>query len=413
MRWTLSSPDMPVLTVDAIRAQFPSMSRVHNGFPVAYLDGPGGTQVPASVAEAMRDYLLNHNANTHWEYPTSVETDALIAASREALADFLNASPDEIAFGANMTTLTFHLSRAMARDWGEGDEIIVTELDHHANVDPWRQVARDARLVVKTVPFEIVTGELDWTALERAFTPRTRLLAIGAASNALGTLTDVAAAARLAHAHGALCYVDAVHYAAHVLVDVRAIDCDVLVCSPYKFYGPHIGTAYIRRELLAALDAPRLAPAGTQGGERVETGTLSHEAIVGAAAAVDFLASLAPNSASRRAALVEVSAALHARGQRQVERLWNGLRQISGVTVYGPPPSRPRTSTVSFVQQGRTSTELARHLTSRGLFASNGDFYAQTVVERLGHASDGLLRVGCAAYTTDEEVERVLAAVKD
>lgn len=404
---------MPVLPVDAIRARFPSLSRVHNGFPVAYLDGPGGTQVPASVAGAMRDYLLNHNANTHWVYPTSVETDALIASARGALADFLNASPDEIAFGANMTTLTFHLSRALARGWAEGDEVIVTELDHHANVDPWRQIARDARLVVRTVPFDTATGELDWAALERAFTPRTRLLAIGAASNALGTVTDVAAAARLAHARGALCYVDAVHYAAHMLVDVRAIDCDVLVCSPYKFYGPHIGTAYIRRDLLTTLDSPRLAPAGTDGGERVETGTLSHEAIVGAGAAVDFLASLAPAAASRRAALVAACSELHARGQRQVERLWAGLREVPGVTVYGPPPSRPRTSTVSFVQQGRTSTELALHLAARGLFASNGDFYAQTVVERLGHASDGLLRVGCAAYTTDDEVERVLAAMRE
>jgi selenocysteine lyase/cysteine desulfurase len=267
--------------------------------------------------------------------------------------------------------------------------------------------------VVKTVPFDTATGELDWTALEQAFTPQTRLLAIGAASNALGTVTDVVAAARLAHARGALCYVDAVHYAAHVLVDVRAIDCDVLVCSPYKFYGPHIGTAYIRRELLARLDVPRLAPAGTEGGERVETGTLSHEAIVGAKAAVDFLASLAPAAVSRRAALAAASAELHARGQRQTERLWAGLRQIPGVTVYGPPPSRPRTSTVSFVQHGRTSRELAVYLASRGLFASHGDFYAQTVVERLGHAKDGLLRIGCAAYTTDDEVERVLAAIRE
>ena len=404
---------MSVLAVDAIRALFPSMSRVHNGFPVAYLDGPGGTQVPASVADAMRDYLLHHNANTHWAYPTSAETDAMIADARAALADFLYASPDEIAFGANMTTLTFHLSRALARGWAEGDEIIVTELDHHANVDPWRQVARDAKLVLRTVPVDTATGELDWSALEGVFTARTRLLAIGAASNALGTVTDVAAAARLAHAHGALCYVDAVHYAPHVLVDVRAIACDVLVCSPYKFYGPHMGTAYVRRDLLASLDVPKLEPAGNEGGERLETGTLSHEGMVGAGAAVDFLASLAPGAPSRRAALAEAYAELHARGQRQVEQLWRGLQQIPGVTLYGPPPTRPRTSTVSFVKQGHTSTELAIHLVSRGLFASNGDFYAQTVIERLGRATDGLLRIGCAAYTTDDEVERVLAAIRE
>ncbi|MBL8141440.1 MAG: cysteine desulfurase-like protein [Acidobacteria bacterium] len=403
---------MAVLSVEAIRALFPSMQRTHNGLPVAYLDGPGGTQVPASVADAMRDYLLHHNANTHWAYPTSEETDAMLASARAALGDFLGAAPDEVAFGANMTTLTFHLSRALARAWQPGDEVIVTELDHHANVDPWRQVARDAGLVVRTVPFDVTTGELQWAALEAAFTSRTRLLAIGAASNALGTISDVTAAARLAHASGALCYVDAVHFAAHELVDVRAIDCDILVCSPYKFYGPHVGTAFVRRELLARLDVPKLAPAGNEGGERVETGTLSHEAMVGAGAAVDFLASLAPGATSRRAALAETFAALHARGLVQVTRLWDSLRAIPGVTVYGPPPTRPRTSTLSFVLRGHTSTELARHLVSRGLFASNGDFYAQTVIERLGHADDGLLRIGCSAYTTDEEIERVIAAVQ-
>ncbi len=400
-----------ILPVEMIRALFPAMARRHNGYPVAYLDGPGGTQVPASVADAMRDYLLHHNANTHWLYPTSEETDALLAGARAALAEFLNASPDEIAFGANMTTLTMHLARALARGWTAGDEIIVTELDHHANVDTWRAAAQDFGLVVRTVPFDVATGELDWSALEAAFTPRTKLLAIGAASNALGTITDVTAATRLAHAAGALCFVDAVHYAPHELVDVRAIGCDALACSPYKFYGPHVGAVYVQRDLLARLDVPKLVPAADNGSERLETGTLSHEAIVGAGAAVDFLAGLAPGAPSRRAALSAAFAGLHARGLRQVTRLWNGLSAIDGVTLYGPPPARPRTSTVSFVMAGRTSDDLARALAARGLFASNGDFYATTVVTRLGHAQDGLLRVGCCAYTTDEEVERVIAAV--
>ena len=330
-----------------------------------------------------------------------------------ALADFLGASPDEIAFGANMTTLTFHVSRALAREWQAGDEVIVTELDHHANVDPWRAVARERGLTVRTVPLDPVSGELDWPALEGAFTPRTRLLAIGAASNALGTITDVAAAARLAHDAGALCFVDAVHFAPHATIDVRAIGCDLLACSPYKFYGPHLGTMYVRRDLLERLDVPKVEPAADNAPDRLETGTLSHEAIVGAAAAVDFLASLATDATSRREALRATMAGLHERNLRQVTRLWNALRALPGVSIYGPPPARPRTSTLSFVLAGTASIDVARHCASRGLFVSNGDFYALTVVRRLGHAADGLVRLGCAAYTSDEEVERVIAAIAE
>ena len=402
-----------VSTVDVIRDQFPALRRQHRGHPVAYFDGPGGTQVPAVVVDRMRDYLLHHNANTHWAYPTSEETDAAIAAARGTLADFLGASPEEVAFGANMTTLTFHLSRALAREWQAGDEVIVTELDHHGNVDPWRAAARDRGLTVRSVPLSPATGELDWSALERAFSPRSKLLAIGAASNILGTITDVAAATRLAHDAGALCFVDAVHYAPHALVDVKAIGCDLLVCSPYKFYGPHLGTAYVRRDLLQRLDVPKVEPASNATPERLETGTLSHEAIVGAAAAVDFLASLANHPGTRRDGLVRTMTALHERGLRQLTRLWEALSAIPGVTVYGPPPSRPRTSTISFVIAGLASTAVARHCAERGLFVSNGDFYALTVVRRLGHEKDGVVRLGCAAYTTDDEVERAIAAIAE
>ena len=402
-----------VAPVDTIREQFPALRREHRGQPVAYFDGPGGTQVPAIVAERMRDYLLHHNANTHWAYPTSEETDAAIAAARAALADFLGASPQEIAFGANMTTLTFHISRALARNWQPGDEIIVTELDHHANVDPWRAVARDRGLTIRSVPMNAATGELEWDALERAFSPRTKLLAIGAASNILGTITDVSEAARLARDAGALCFVDAVHYAPHELVDVAAFGCDLLVCSPYKFYGPHLGTAFVRRDLLERLDLPKVEPAANTAPDRLETGTQSHEAIVGAAAAVDFLASLAGGAGNRRERLARTFAALNDRGLRQITRLWDGLRAIPGVTVYGPPPSRPRTSTISFVVSGLDSTAVARHCADRGLFVSSGDFYALTVARRLGHGSDGLVRLGCAAYTTDAEVERAIAAIAD
>jgi cysteine desulfurase family protein (TIGR01976 family) len=363
------------------------------------------------VTDAVAEYLLHHNANTHWRYPTSEETDRIIAGAREALADFLGAAPAEIVFGANMTTLTFHLGRALGRGWQPGDEVIVTELDHHANVAPWRALEPERGVTVRSVPLVPETGELDWPALERAFSPATRLLAIGAASNALGTVSDVARACALARTAGALSFVDAVHYAPHALVDVKAIDCDFLACSAYKFYGPHVGILYGRRDRLEALDAPKLAPAPETAPERLETGTLNHEGIAGAGAAVDFLASLAAEGL-RRARLQRSFAALHRRGQGLVERLWNGLGEIRGVTRYGPPPGRPRTPTVSFTVAGRASDDVASALADDGLFASSGDFYATTVVERLGLSGQGLVRAGCACYSTTEEVDRLLASVR-
>src|SRR5437660_934413 len=232
--------------------------------------------MPREVAEAMTDYLLNHNANTHWSYPTSIETDAAIASARAAMADFFNAAPREIAFGNNMTTITFHIARALGRNWGPGDEIVVTELDHQANVAPWRALATERGVTIRVVPFDVKTGELEWAELERAVTTKTRLVAIGAASNALGTISTVRDAARLAQARGALCFVDAVHYAAHRLIDLNEMECDFLVCSPYKFYGPHAGVLYARAELMASLDVPKLEPASNEIPERVETGTQNH-----------------------------------------------------------------------------------------------------------------------------------------
>jgi cysteine desulfurase family protein (TIGR01976 family) len=378
---------------------------------VAYFDGPGGTQVPTSVVDAMSDYLFHHNANTHWHYPTSEETDAIIASSRAALADFLGASPSEIVLGANMTTLTFHLSRALGRSWGPGDEIVITELDHHANVAPWTALARERGLTVRTVPLLLETGQLDWAALEHLLSEKTRLLAIGAASNALGTVSDVARAARLAHQAGALIFVDAVHYAPHNLVDVRAIDCDFLACSAYKFYGPHIGILFGRRDRLEALDAPKLAPAPDTAPERMETGTLNHEGIAGAGGAVEFLASLSSGT-SRRERLAASFAALHERGQALVAQLWDGLADTPGVTLHGPPPTERRTPTVAFTVEGRSSDEVATALAGKGVFVSNGDFYATTVVARLGLTSAGLVRAGCACYTTSQEVERLLEGVR-
>ncbi len=408
------SPARRLPSVADIRARFPALQRWQGGHPVAYFDGPGGTQVPREVADAVSDYLLHHNANTHWAYPTSEETDAMLAAARSAAADLLHAEPEEVAFGNNMTTLTFHLSRALARQWEAGDEVIVTELDHHANVAPWREVARERGLVVRTVRMDPAAGTLDWDDLARAFTPRTRLLAIGAASNALGTVNDVAAAASLAHAHGALCFVDAVHFAAHGVIDVQAWGCDFLACSAYKFYGPHAGILYGRRSLLETLDVPRLEPAPNEAPERLETGTLNHEGMVGTGAAIDFLASLAPGAGeSRRERLTAAMEGLHARGEALVARLWHGLADVGGVTLYGVAPGGPRTPTVIFTVAGHTSTDVARALVPRGIYASNGDFYATTVIARLGQSADGVVRAGCACYTTEEEVDRLVAAVAE
>lgn len=284
-----------------IRSHFPALERRHLGHPVAYFDGPGGTQVPREVVQAMSDYLLHHNANTHWAYPTSIETDAIIEGAREALADFLNASPAEVSFGQNMTTITYHLGRALGRRWGQGDEIVVTELDHRANVDPWLALERDRGVTVRMARADEKAGTVDLDHLASLVGPRTRLVAVGAASNALGTVTDVARACRIARDAGALSFVDAVHYAPHNLVDVQAIGCDFLGCSAYKFYGPHVGVLFGRQSLIEALDVPKLQPAPDNSPDRLETGTQSHESIAGAAAAVDFLASLGAGATRRDA----------------------------------------------------------------------------------------------------------------
>lgn len=403
-----------VAIVDDIRAHFPALERHHEGRPVAYFDGPGGTQVPRAVVEAMSDYLCNHNANSQWHYPTSIETDAIIASARRAMADFLGAEPTEVAFGANMTTLTFHLSRALGNAWGPGDEVLVTELDHHANVDPWRTLARERGITVRTVAADAATGRIDWADLERQIGPRTRLLAIGAASNAIGAITDVRRAAELAHAAGAQVFVDAVHYAPHALVDVRALDCDYLACSPYKFYGPHLGVLYGRQALIECLVVPKLLPASNEAPERLETGTQSHEAIAGAAAAVDFLAGLSSGGASgsRRERLVRTFDVLHQRDLELSRQLTEGLARIRGVSVHGVTPGAPRTPTVAFALAGVPSRDVAVALAREAVFVSTGDFYATTLVAKLGFARDGLVRAGAACYTTAGEVERLVAAVE-
>ena len=434
MSTAISQPPAQTLSTEEIRAAFPSLQRRHNDHPVAYFDGAGGTQTPRVVVDAVADYLLNHNANTHWEYPTSHETDAIIESARHTFGDFLNASANEIVFGPNTTTMIYHLSRALGRTMGPGDEIVITELEHHANVAPWRalEIERGVRLNIAQMDPE--TGQLDWNDFERLVTKKTKAVAFGAGCNALGTVNDYRRAVELAHSVGALALVDAVHYAPYFLCDVKEMNCDFLTCSAYKFYGPHVSVFYGKKDLLESVDFPKLQPAPETAPERVEMGTQNHEGIAGAAAAVDFYASLAgyraaavsdrvrtgsgsdrvkDSTSSRRANLQSAFKGLRAHSGPQVKRLWESLSGINGVRLYGPPPDVERTPTVSFTVKNVASTEVARRLADRGLFASHGDFYAATVIERLGLAPEGLVRVGCACYTNDEEIERLIEAVRE
>ena len=396
-----------------VRASFPALARREGGVEVAYFDAPGGTQVPLTVADSVRDYLLHHNANTHWAYPTSVETDAMIAGSRAAAAHLLGAEPDQVAFGANMSTLAFHVARGLARAWNEGDEIMVTDLDHHANIAPWEAVARDRRLILKRVPLDAKLRALDVDAFARLLSPRTRLVALGAASNAIGTISDIPALAAMAHEAGALVFVDAVHYVPHRFTDVALLGCDALACSAYKFYCPHVGLVWMTPTLASSIDIPRLRPAPNHPPDRLETGTLNHEGIAGTAAAVDFIAGLGGTVGNRRERLRQAFTRLHEEGEALLAQMWEGLAAIGGVKLFGRSPGEPRTPTVAFTVRGLPSDDVAAALARYGVFASSGDFYASTVVERLGLKEQGLVRAGAAAYTSAEEVLRLVDAVRE
>ena len=400
---------------DAVRASFPVFARRIAGKPIAFFDGPGGSQVPQEVAAAMVQYLTLHNANTHGRFRTSEETDAAMTGAREAFAEFLGAgSPREIVFGANMTTLAFHLSRSLGRELTQGDEIVVTELDHQANQAPWRRMAEDRGVTVRTVPFDAETMQLDYEAMERAIGPRTRLVAVGGASNAVGTINDVPRATAMARAVGAISFVDAVHLAPHRRIDVQALGCDFLACSAYKFFGPHVGILWGRREQLERLTPYKVPPASDEAPERWETGTQNHEGIVGAAAAVDWIASLAATPGNdRRAALDRSFELIEAHERALFERMISGIRAIPGTRVYGVPNGHPRTPTLGFTVPGASPDEVAKRLGDEGIFVWNGNFYATTVCERLAlDDCGGLIRAGLAPYTTLGDVDRLIDGVR-
>jgi len=411
---------MPTLDSEWVRRQFPALALQVNGMPAVYFDGPTGTQVPQRVIDAMRDYLTFSNANTHGAFATSRKSDELIAGAHAAVADLLGCQAEEVVFGPNMTTLTFSLSRAIGRELGLGDEIVVTRLDHDANVAPWCALEeRGCR--VRFVDINPSDCTLNMADFKLQITPRTRLVAFGYASNAVGTINDVEEIIGLAHAVGALAYVDAVHYAPHGPIDVRRLQCDFLVCSPYKFFGPHSGALFGKREHLARLRPYKVRPASEENPYRWETGTQNHEGQAGIIAAIDYLAELgrraSPAVASRRAALLAAYDVIRPYERGLAERLISGLLAISGLTFYGiKDPARciQRVPTVAIRIAGHTPRELASYLGERGIFTWDGNYYALNLSERLGvESGGGMLRIGLVHYNTAEEVDRLLAALRE
>ena len=408
------------LDVAWVRQQFPSLELRVNGYPAAFLDGPAGTQVPRQVIEAMRDYFLHANANTCGAFVTSQRTDEMLAGARAAMADCLNCSFEEISFGPNMTTITFALARAIGRELKAGDEIVVTTLDHDANVAPWRAL-EEKGVVIREADILEEDCTLDLDDLRRKITTKTKLVAVGYASNAVGTINPVAEITRLAHQAGALMFVDAVHYAPHGPIDVKALDCDFLACSPYKFFGPHMGVLYGKREHLLRFRPYKVRPAPDTLPDRWETGTQTHELIAGVAAAVEYFAELGRLSDSsantRREALLAAYRATGAHERGLVTKLIGGLLEIPGLTFYGirdPKRFGERCSTVSVRLAKGTPTDAARFLGERGIFTWDGNFYALNLTERLGvQEKGGVLRIGLVHYNTAEEVDRLLAGLRE
>ncbi|HEY4840407.1 MAG TPA: cysteine desulfurase-like protein [Terriglobales bacterium] len=415
-----SSSLSSVLDLTWVRAQFPALAQKVNGQPAVFLDGPGGTQVPQCVIDAIADYLARNNANTSGAYLTSRNTDRMIAEARSAMGGFLNCDADEIVFGPNMTTLTYAMSRALGRDLGPGDEIVLTLLDHDANFSPWKAL-EEKGVTIRTVKFNEEDCTLDMQDLAAQIGERTRLMAVGYASNAVGTINNVAEVVRLARQAGALSYIDAVHYASHGAIDVRALDCDFLVCSTYKFFGPHMGVLYGKREHLEQLRPYKVRPNTQNIPNCWEWGTLNHECIAGIKACVDYWEALGrranPEVATRRAAILAAHESTHRHERKMTAKMIAGLLAIPGLKLYGiSDPQRFENRCATFVVriEGHTPLELATKLGERGFFTWDGNYYAlnlteQLDVERLG----GFLRIGLVHYNTTEEVERLLAALRE
>lgn len=416
---TSSSTSSTALDLAWVRSQFPALEQTVDEHPAVFLDGPGGTQVPRHVTDAIADYLARNNANTGGAYQTSRNTDRMIAEARAAVGDFLNCDTGEIVFGANMTALTFAMSRALGRELGPGDEIVLTLLDHDANFSPWKAL-EEKGVIIRTVKFNQGDCTLDMDDLTAKIGKRTRLVAVGYASNAVGTINNVAEVVRLARQAGALSYIDAVHYAPHGAIDVRALDCDFLVCSTYKFFGPHMGVLYGKGQHLKKFRPYKVRPLTNGAPHCWEWGTLNHEGIAGIKACVDYWEELGrrakPAVTSRRDAILAAHEAIHGHERKMMEKMIAGLLEIPGVKLYGisdPQRFENRCATIAVRVAGHKPLDLATKLGERGFFTWDGNFYAlnlteQLDVERLG----GLLRIGLVHYNTMEEVERLVAALR-
>ena len=412
------------LDVAALRDHFPALARTLGDRPVAYLDGPGGTQVTRECIDAMTSYLERSNANHGGAFVASVETDAILDEAHAATADFLGAAdPDEIAFGPNMTTLTFAMSRALGRDIGRGDEIVVTRLDHDANVAPWLAMAEDRGATVRWLELAQDGAALDLDGLDDVLTDRTRVVAVGLASNALGTITDVRRVTDAAHAVGAIAYVDAVHAAPHLPIDVQALGADLLACSPYKFFAPHLGALYGRRELLERLSAYRVRPAGGKLPGKWETGTQNHEAIAGLLGTYRYLEMVgsaygdASATDDRRTKLRAAMTAVRLHERVLAAGTLDRLATVPGLRVHGITDRArldERVPTFSVTVGGRHPRTLAEHLASRAISTWDGDFYAWELVRALGlDEAGGLLRIGLVHYNTLDEVDRLVEALRE
>ena len=412
------------IDVEAVRDHFPSLSREVEGRQVIYLDGPGGTQVPRECIAAIRTYLERSNANHGGAFTASLETDALVDDAHAAGADFVGAhDPDEIVFGPNMTTLTLSISRAIGRELRPDDEIVLTRLDHDANVAPWLAVAEERGAKVRWLEVDQVDCTLDLAELERVVSPRTRVVAIGLATNAVGTINHVSRAVSIAHSAGALTYVDAVHAGPHLPIDVSSLRADFLVCSPYKFFAPHLGMLYGRREHLERLRAYRVRPAGDSPPGKFETGTQNHEALAGLLGSFEYLASLgraygaASADAPRREALSAAMRAIRRYERGLIGPLIAGLQDVAGLRIRGitdPARHDERVPTVAFTMEGMHPRQIAEHLASRAISAWDGDYYAWELIRALGLAeTGGMLRVGLVHYNTAEEIGALTAALHE
>ncbi|MEX1018716.1 MAG: cysteine desulfurase-like protein [Litorilinea sp.] len=411
-----------MLDIDAIRQQFPALKEQYNGKSAIYFDNPGGTQVPIAVLAAFSDYLTRRNANTHGLFATSKRTDAVIDEARQAAADLLGATPGEIVFGANMTTLAFQLSHSLLNELRPGDEIIVTRLDHDANIMPWVMMAERKGAVIHWADVELEDCTLDMDHLQGLFTKRTKLVAVGYASNASGSINDVKTIVEWAKANDTLSFVDAVQYAPHGFIDVKALGCDFLACSAYKFFGPHVGILYGKREHLERLPAYRVRPAGDVPPDKWETGTRNHEGLAATTAAIDYLAEVGARygrvapSASRREKLHAAFDEIQNYEQMLIDRLISGLQMINRVRVYGITHRTDwakRVATISIRKEGTDPAQLAQALAAENIFAWHGNFYAVTLSEALGvEPSGGLVRLGMVHYNTLEEVDRCLRVIE-